>query len=137
MRTLAKWLFSSPEPNTSSGRIIGWWELRRIPYNVIVGCYAFGCLIIFFVAIGATGHLRPGEDAVEPITLLFAPCGINIFYTLGWLVEVPSRLLFPNLSPRLGPFMLAAGLALSLVLVTVPAAYWLGYRMLQLAGRVQ
>jgi len=60
-------------------------------------------------AIATSGHLHPGEDAVEPIALLAAPFGINLLYTLGWLVEVPARLLRPGLSPRFGQLLLKMG----------------------------
>jgi hypothetical protein len=114
--------------------VIAWWEVRRIPFNVIVGVYGAVCLVVFFWAITTSGHLRPGEDAVEPIALLAAPFGINLLYTLGWLVEGLARLLRPDLSPRFGPLLLKTGLALGLFLITLPAVLWGGYRLLQLVG---
>ena len=59
-----------------------------------------------------------------------APFIINALYTLGWLVEVPVRIGVPNLSPRFGPILLV-GLGFGLCLITIPAAFWLGYRVLQ------
>jgi hypothetical protein len=114
--------------------VVVWWEVRRIPFNVIVGAYGLLCLLVFFWAIGTSGRLEPGEDAVEPIALLAAPFGINALYTLGWLVEVPSRLFRRDLSPRFGPVLLKLGFALGLFLITVPAGFWVGYRILQGAG---
>jgi hypothetical protein len=115
-------------------RVIVWWEVRRIPFNVIVGAYGFLCLAVFFWAVTTSGHLAPGEDAVEPLALLAAPFGINALYTLGWLIEVPLRFLLRNLSPRFGPVLLALGLALGLFLITVPAGWWVAYRILQGLG---
>jgi len=89
-------------------------------------------LVIFFWAILTSGQLAPGEDAVEPIGLIFAPLGINVLYTLGWLVEVPARLIEPRLSPRFGPFLLMTGLALGLFLISLPAAFWGTSRILQM-----
>jgi hypothetical protein len=63
-----------------------------------------------------------------------APFGINLLYTLGWLVEAPARLLKPSLSPSFGPLLLKLGLGLGLFLITLPAAFWGGYRLLQMAG---
>jgi hypothetical protein len=114
--------------------VVVWWEVRRIPFNIIIGAYGTLCLALFFWAIATSGHLQPGEDAVEPIALIAAPFGINVLYTLGWLVEVPARVLNPGLSPGFGPLLLKLGLGLGLTLITLPAAFWGCYRLLQLAG---
>jgi hypothetical protein len=114
--------------------VVAWWELRRIPFNVVVGTYGFVCLVVFLWAIGTSGHLEPGEDAVEPITLVAAPFLINALYTLGWLVEAPARLIKPDLSAKLGAQLLKMGLALGLVLITIPPAIWLRVRILQILG---
>jgi hypothetical protein len=132
MKRFAAWLFASPLIPTSIWRVIGWWEVRRIPFNIVIGVYGVLCLLIFFWAILTSGELRPGEDAVEPIALIFAPLGINVLYTLGWLVEVPARLIQPSLSPRFGPFLLMAGLGLGLFLISLPAAFWGVYLVLQM-----
>ena len=134
VRRAVAWFFSSPDIPTSIWRVIAWWELRRIPFNGIVGAYGVLCLVIFFWAIVTSGHLQPGEDAVEPIALMAAPFGINALYTLGWLVEVPVRLVRPDVSPRFGPLLLKLGLGLAFVLITIPAGSWGGYRLLQVAG---
>jgi len=117
-------------------RIIAWWELRRIPFNIIVGTYGVICFAVFLSAITTSGYLQPGEDAVEPLALLAAPFGINLLYTLGWLVEIPVRLLVPGLSSRFGPMLLKLGFGLGLFLITMPAAIWSGYLLLQLVGVV-
>lgn len=59
---------------------------------------------------------------------------INILYTLGWLVEVPARIVAPALSPCFAPRLLKSGLALGLLLIPLPAAFWLAYRVFQLVG---
>jgi len=105
-----------------------------LPFNVVIGAYGIVCLIVFFWAIGTSGHLQPGEDAVEPIALLAAPFGINALYTFGWLVEVPARLLVPDLTPRFGPLLLRLGMGLGLALISLPAVFWAGFRFLQMIG---
>ncbi len=130
----ADWLFANPEGPRSPGRVVAWWEARRVAFNVVIGVYGLICLGIFFWAIVTSGQLQPGDDAVEPIALTAAPFGINILYTLGWLVEVPARMVAPGLSPHFGPLLMKSGLGLGLLLITLPAAFWLGYRLLQLVG---
>lgn len=127
-------MFGPTETERPAWKIVVWWELRRIPFNVIIGGYAIVCFAIFMWAILTSGELQPGEDAVEPLGLIAAPFAINFLYTLGWLVEVPARLVAPNLTPRFGPALLAAGLGFGLFLITLPAAFWGGIRVLQLLG---
>jgi len=134
MKRLVGWLFEPLDQPTTWLRVIGWWELRRIPFNVAIGSYGIVCFIVFLWAIGTSGHLQPGEDAVEPIALLAAPFGINALYSLGWLVEVPARLLVPDLTPRFGPLLLKLGMGLGLALVSLPPTLWAGFRLLQMAG---
>jgi hypothetical protein len=97
------WLFSRSDADTRWWRVIAWWELRRIPFNIIIGAYGIACLAVFFWAITTSGHLSPGEDAVEPMALMAAPFVINILYTLGWVVEIQLRVAYPSLSPQFAP----------------------------------
>ena len=81
-----------------------------------------------------SGYLEPGEDAIEPMAVFAAAILVNILYTLGWLVEVPARIVSPGLPRWFGPLLLMSGFGLGLLLITIPAAYWLGYRLFQLAS---
>jgi hypothetical protein len=135
-RRFASWLFLAPTDPAPAWRVVAWWEARRLPFNVIVGTYGVLCLAVFFLAITSSGHLQPGEDAVEPIALIAAPFVINLLYTLGWLVEIPARVYVPGLSPRFGPLLLKLGLGFGLFLITGPAALWAGYRLLN-GGQVR
>ena len=69
---------------------IAWWELRRIPYNLLLG--VLGLATIFVVLWVGSHFVRPGEDVEEPLGLVFAVVayGIaaNVFYTLGWISEL-------------------------------------------------
>ena len=132
LKRALSWMFEPEQPPLSWWRVIMWWENRRISFNILVAIYGVPCLVIFFWSITTSGYLEPGEDAVEPMALFAAPFGVNLCYTLGWLVEVPVRTVFPSLSPRFGPFLLKLGIGLSAFLISVPAVMWGGYRLLQL-----
>ena len=110
--------------------IVGWWELRRIPYNVIVGSVGLCSLVLFFVFITHCGVLAPGEDAEEPLAIILAPLLINICYTAGWFVEVISRVLLRERIERLGPLLLKLGFGLSLFVALLPSVYWGVYWLL-------
>jgi hypothetical protein len=117
--------------------VVSWWEARRIPYNVIVGALGLVSLVVFFVSISTSGRLQPGEDAVEPIALLFAPIAANVCYTAGWLVEVPLRFVRPSLCPGFTAHLFRLGIAFSLFVISLPAVIWGGYRLLQIVPLVR
>jgi hypothetical protein len=54
--------------------IVLWWEIRRIPYNIIM--YFIGLLSfqIGYVTI--------------PLAYLIVGFGLNVLYTLGWVIEL-------------------------------------------------
>jgi hypothetical protein len=137
LRQSWRWLFSVPETQRSGFDVLVWWELRRIPYNLIVGAVGFIALIIFFMSIVSSGVLGPGEDAVEPLALIFAPIAINICYCAGWIVESTLRIIWPDKQQLFGPVLFKLGLGFSLLVVTLPATIWLGYRCLQLLAIVK
>ncbi len=116
--------FFEPPQRTSAGSIVGWWETRRIPYNLIIGLYGFFCLILFFFFITKSGHLQPGEDAIEPLALIAAPIMINIAYTGGWFCELFIRVFWRSASARLSSTLLTMGVGFSLCIVSFPAIFW-------------
>jgi hypothetical protein len=134
LQRFTAWLFSNPSDPASTRAIFSWWEARRLPFNIIIGTYGMLCLVVFFAAITTSGHLQPGEDAVEPLAMMMAPIIVNVLYTLGWIVEIVYRSIAPDVSPRFGPRLLKLGLGLGLFFSTLPAAYWSGYRLIQWVG---
>ena len=134
LRDLADTFYDPPDHPVTWRGVISWWEERRIVFNVFVAVYGLGCLAVFLWGILGSGRLRPGEDAIEPLALLGAPVAVNLCYTLGWLVEVPARLLIRALTPGFSPLLLKAGVVLSVALMSIPAVAWGGYHVLQLVG---
>lgn len=118
-----RWLFGRPEEPRNPFQVILWWELRRIPYNLIVGGAGTISLLLFYFFIVHSHVLRPGEDAVEPMALIIAPFVINILYTGGWVVELVIYL-FLRRATRIGPILLAVGTAFSLCVIAVPGVVW-------------
>lgn len=112
--------------------VVKWWELRRIPYNIIIGCFGMVCLLVFYGALSSSGQLAPGEDAVEPLALLAAPVLANICYTFGWIVEIACRQLGLATIGDLGPRLLRFGLIFSMFVVALPALIWSSIWILQL-----
>ena len=118
------WFFSIHEEPPSWFKVIIWWEIRRIPYNLIIGVVGFISLLLFFLFIHLAQELKPGEDAIEPLALLAAPFIINLCYTAGWPVELFLRLFHHETRTMIGPILLQLGVLLSLVVVLLPSAIW-------------
>jgi hypothetical protein len=123
MNKLISKLFEAPK-STSGGSIIGWWEIRRIPYNLIVGLFGIICLLLFFFFITKSEYLQPGEDAIEPIGLIAAPIFINIAYTGGWIGDLFIRLFWRNATGQLSSVLLKVGVGFSLLMISFPAIFW-------------
>ncbi|HVU85798.1 MAG TPA: hypothetical protein VHD36_00655 [Pirellulales bacterium] len=132
--SFVKWLFSRPDRPLTVGEIVGWWEMRRLAFNLVFFGYGLICFIVFLAALSSSGHLAPGEDAVEPLAIPFTVLASNVLYTLGWIVETIARVVFRTLTPRLGPVLFGFGLGFSMLVLSVPATIWTAVRLLQLAG---
>jgi hypothetical protein len=112
----------------SSLQIVGWWELRRIPYNLIVG-FSGLLTICVMVAVEINCERRTGVSSVLPDPPIFALFGAivyafmaNVCFTGGWVVEL---LLVHGLGIRPRRFAqvaFALGLLGSVLLTILPAA---------------
>jgi hypothetical protein len=131
--TLPQWLkrfLMVPLNPSSIHEIVGWWEIRRIPYNLIIGGAGFVSLLLM-LGFGSQ-VVAPGEDVIEPMALFFfGPLiliGANVCYTAGWVLEsIP----FKNYNGVIFPayrWTFLAGILFSVGLLMVPGALWtLGY----------
>ena len=120
-----KWIFATPQEPRSWWKVIVWWELRRIPVNILVGCVGFISLMGFFLFITLAQELKPGEDAVEPLALLAAPILFNIGYTAGWIAELFLRIVWRKRNPVIASALLKLGLSGSLFCALIPSIAWL------------
>jgi hypothetical protein len=102
-------------------QIIGWWEIRRILYNLIV----LICGLISMTIMSALINLEPGEDLQEPLAIIGFAILCNLGYTLGWLTEI-----FKEKTKTYGPKMFKIGLYFTLFWVFLPAVlhilFWIG-----------
>ena len=117
------WLFAPPPEPRSAWSVILWWEVRRVPYNLIVGGVGLLSLAAFLALIGHCGDVKPGEDAFEPILLFLTAIAANVCYTAGWVTEISLLRGHPS-EPSIAPRLLRWGLAFSLFVVVLPAVVW-------------
>ena len=134
-----QWYFSGSREDDSTGAVIGWWEIRRIPYNIMLAFVGVTSMVLTFVFIVSSGILRRGEDAIEPIGWVGLPLLGGIFfngcYTMGWLVEIALRRVLPLQAEQAGPRLLKLGVGLSIVIVSLPALGWGIYDMAHWASQ--
>lgn len=133
MRQLPRWLghtwFFTREPGAqTASQVIAWWELRRVPYNLIVGIVGVGAAVIMVIT-AVTCEQRGGEPIGLPDPPVLAIFGVlayglmaNICYTGGWVAELVVRRLRPRANRSFGPLAFGAGLAFSVLITLLQAA---------------
>ena len=114
-------LLAVDQEGRNAMQIIGWWEIRRILYNIIV----FICGLISMSIMSALINLKPGEDLQEPLAIIGFAILCNLGYSLGWLTEM-----FNKKTKTYGPKMFKTGLYFTLFWVFIPSAlhiiFWIG-----------
>ena len=114
-------------PISSSRDVIGWWEARRIPFNLIVGSTGIlSCIVVGVVILGSFFLL--GGDIDLPDPPIFALFGIiaygilaNVCFTGGWLVELAIRRFWPQEPDGFATLSFYLGLLFSVLLTLTPA----------------
>jgi hypothetical protein len=124
IRTLR--LFQRTEHLETTWQIILWWEMRRLPYNLIVGANGFfACLLLFGIACFADRKF--GEAIGLPDSPLFGIMAVflygitaNLCYTSGWVLELFAKNIWKKPLKDFGPAAFALGTLFSVVLTFVP-----------------
>jgi hypothetical protein len=117
MTALAEFLFPAPAERRP-GAIIGWWESRRLGYNLIVGAAGLTSLAAYTVAnllfFGGQGDFPPWQAIVGFGALA------NVCYWLGPLAEIAIQKLGGRDVPPAGPVLFRMGLTFSAGLALLP-----------------
>lgn len=118
------WFFSAPKGERSFREIIFWWEVRRIPYNFIIGSVGFIGLMFFYFAM-KPAPISSKEISGEPFeltifTIIGFPIALNFCYTLGWIVETALGKVWDDDRFSLASRMMRFGMDISLFIVLVP-----------------
>src|SRR5204862_7036286 len=78
---LAGWLFAHQLEKSHPAHVVAWWELRRLPYNLIVGATGVLSLAVFFaVAFGweRSGGLPLGLPSPPLLVLIAAAAYLSV-----------------------------------------------------------
>jgi hypothetical protein len=113
MNALLKQVLTASSDHKSNKEIIRWWERRRIFYNTVM--LAAGCVTIMLALLLREIIFTDLINALPPV-LIFA-LSANLFYTLGWVVEIVCRKFITEkeVVQKAGPVLFIAGLSLSVL----------------------
>lgn len=122
MTTLTKFFFRLPGTYRTPSEVIGWWEARRLRYNLAVGSAG----VVTLVAFNVLAALPPSPRPVFVLGTL-AAAGIygivaNMCYTGGWIAELLLRRRVGEEFEAVGPALFRYGFAFSLGLTLFPIA---------------
>jgi hypothetical protein len=121
-------MFARPDPAATPREVIGWWERRRLYYNLIIIAWA-AILICVLIAVGKERISWSAIASILVVYLLLFQLPANIFYTGGWIVDLIVKKALRLPSARFGPFALGLGIAASLLFYLGIAAYfWVAER---------
>jgi hypothetical protein len=132
-------LFRRDVPITCAWDIVGWWETRRVPYNLIVG--GTGILTCIVVAIFVAGSILFFDaDFGSPLSglvgILIYGVMANICFTFGWVAELVVRKAWPRQADRFATESFSLGLGVSVLLTLTPAVLAVVIGVLYLMGRL-
>ena len=105
---LVRFLYPAPAERTV-GKIVRWWEKRRLAYNAVLAGCGTGTLLMALLTLNAPSEvLRALVVPGVPIMVM-----ANLCYTLGWMTEgLLHRMWGRGLRP-VGPALFRAGLTLA------------------------
>jgi hypothetical protein len=90
-------LFCRETPVTNYKDAIGWWESRRVPYNLVLGIAGtFSGFLALFTAVAASTLLSvdigiPNSPGFAMIVVVLYAILANVCYTAGWIAEIFIR----------------------------------------------
>lgn len=123
MGAIARLFKPLEEPKSVLG-ILFWWELRRIPYNILLLCVGLPCYLLLLLFAGVPGLIEPGEDIVEPMLIFVAPILFNIAYTSGWFAEIFLLVAWREHSVMVGPTLFKLGISFTVFCIVAPTIIW-------------
>ena len=120
-------LFTRPAGSARPLAVVGWWEGRRVAYNLIVGAVGVVSSGVM-LTVAFTCESRGGAPIGLPDPPLFAVFAVllygilaNVCYTGGWITELLVARFWGVDTSRFGPIAFSLGTAFSVLVTLVPA----------------
>jgi hypothetical protein len=121
--------------------VVGWWESRRIAYNLLVGSVGIVSCLVAGVVATASYYLFDSEFGMpDPplfaviVVVLYAVMA-NVCYTGGWLGELLVRAAWPKQANRFATVTMSSGVLFSVLLTAAPGILLLAVGLFSLIGR--
>ena len=105
---LVRFLYPAPAER-KVGKIIRWWEKRRLAYNAVLAGCGMGTAFLALLT------LNPPLEVLRAVLAPGLPFLVmaNLCYTLGWLVESLLHKIWGRSLLPVGPALFRAGLTLA------------------------
>ena len=113
-------------PISTAWQAIGWWEARRVAFNLVVGSAGLlSSLVVGVVGFGSyflfdSEFGFPGEPLFAVMAVLIYAILANVCYTGGWIAELAIRKAWPAQADRFATLTLATGIVFSTLLSLAP-----------------
>lgn len=102
--------------------IIGWWESRRLFYNVVVGLT--GLVSLVFLRFLCMNHIFNASALGGVLIMLWGAFCVaimaNVCYTAGCICDSFARHFWKDKAESFGPILFSLGLIFSLLVVALP-----------------
>jgi len=122
MSAITRFFFRNEVACRSTADVIGWWETRRLPFNVAIG--ATGVFSYAAVQLILLMPPRPMPIPFVPSVAIALVYGVlaNVCYTGGWMSELWLRKSLRRDTETVGPALFRYGFAFSVGLTLFPIA---------------
>ncbi|HEX9563427.1 MAG TPA: hypothetical protein VF981_05635 [Gemmatimonadaceae bacterium] len=122
MSAITRFFFRNEITCRTPAEVIGWWEGRRLPFNIAVGTAG----LVTLAAVHVIARIPPLPVAI-PLDATVAIAGIygfmaNLCYSAGWAVELLVRRLLGREMEPVGPALFRYGFVFSIGLTLIPIA---------------
>lgn len=122
----------------SAWRIMAWWEIRRIPHNLLVGIAGI-FTILLCIGSGLVGERVLAVPIGIPDPPLFAVFAViaygimaNICYTGGWVSEIIVAKVWQDQEHHFGEISFFLGVLFSIGLTLLPGVVVVGVLIIEL-----
>ncbi len=139
MKTLKNLRFFSrrTDPENAWQRI-AWWEIRRVPYNLVVGVSGTVSLVLIFIS-AAMAERTTGVPMGIPDPPIFAFAGVllyavlaNVCFTAGWIVEILVVKIWGDQGRQFGAISFTLGMIFSVLLTISIGLFFAALNIIQI-----